>query len=219
VGYWKALCSHDHSGDQLTDQDAQCVGDSTASFDTHTVADVCTIFTHYNGGYCLADDLVTWGDASHPSTCDKSRVELLALALNRCRGRVCDDQQIDSNCDASITTVGQSFTTADNLISGTTPSNEACKEGQCLAKELNNGKALEIDDVKCDRDDHHYQGAMHCHWSVPRYNDDTTAPSHYDVWRRELGTGGYTRVATVNTPDYYVEDPGTNYEYDVTPVQ
>jgi hypothetical protein len=203
----------------LTDQDAQCVGDSTASFDTHTVADICAILLHHNGGDCDDDDRFTWGDASHPSTCDKARVELLAFALNRCRGRVCDDQQIDSHCDPTMLTVGQSFTQADNLISGNTPSNTSCKDSRCLSREINNGKAFEIHDMHCDRDDHNHRGAMHCHWSVPRYNDGTTAPSYYQIWRRPHGTAAFTLSTTVTTNDYYVEDPDSNYDYDVVPME
>src|SRR5262249_38403179 len=145
--------------------------------------------------------------------------ELLALALNRCRARLCDDQQIDSKCDPSQQTVGQSFTTADNLISGSAPTNSACKDGRCLAKELNSGKALEIDDVHCDRDDRRHPGAMHCTWSVPLYNDGTSAPSGYEIWRRPHGTGEFTRVATVHSPVYDVEDPDSDFDYEVVPVQ
>jgi hypothetical protein len=215
VGYYKALCSNDHTGDHLAVTDAICVADTTATFDTHSVADVCAIL--------LNQDAVDNDDdhaGQRPNSCDKARAELMALALNRCRARVCDMQQIDSDCAGSTSrTVGQSFHTVDGILSGTSPTASSCKDGTCMAKEINSGQSLEIDDLHCDRDDHHQRGGMSCHWSVPRYNDDTSAPSQYEIWRRERGTAAFTRVAIVNVPKYYVEDPGINYEYDVVPVR
>ena len=71
--------------------------------------------------------------------------------------------------------------------------------------------------MHCDRDDHHHHGGMRCYWSVPRYNDDTSAPSQYLIYRRPHGTDAFTLVTTVSTTDYYVEDPDNNYDYDVKP--
>jgi hypothetical protein len=200
-----------------TAADAACVADTTTTFDTQTVADLCAILTNHDAGDSDDDDHAS----HHPNSCDKARAELMALALNRCRARVCDVQQIDSDCPGSTSqTVGQSFQTVDGILSGTNPTADTCKNGKCLANEINTGKAFEIDDVHCDRDDHHRLGGMSCHWSVPRYNDDTSAPSHYEIWRRDLGgTAAFTRVATVSLPEYYMEDPDIDYEYDVVPVR
>ena len=88
-----------------------------------------------------------------------------------------------------------------------------------MAKEINNGRAFEIDDVHCDRDDFHHHGGVRCHWSVPRYNDDTFAPRSYEIWRRPHGVGAFTKVATVDTTSYFTVDPDSNFDYDVIPVQ
>ena len=221
VGYYKRLCENSHTGDALTTADARCVADTTVTFDTHTVSDLCAILTRHDGGDDHGDDHCGWGNGSHNTYCDKARAELVALALNRCRARVCDAQQIDSDCAGSTSaTVGDSFYTVDTTLAGATQATPAsvCHGAQCLAKEINRGKAFIIDDVHCDRDDHHHHGGMNCHWSIPRYNDDTEAPRAYDIYRRDHGTGSFAKVATVSSPSYYVEDPDNNYDYDVVPV-
>jgi hypothetical protein len=219
VGYYKELCEGQHSGDALTTADAQCVADTTVTFDTHTVADICAIITRHDGGDDHGDDHSGWGTGSHNTYCDKARAELMALALNRCRARVCDAQAIDSHCDGSTsTTVGQSFTIVDTTLVNATDA-ATCHGARCLAREINTGHAFVIDDFHCDRDDHHRHGGMSCHWSMPLYNNDTVAPGSFEIWRRPHGTGAYTKVATVSTPSYYVEDPDSNFDYDVVPVE
>ena len=220
VGYYKRLCNGSHTGDALTAADAACVADSTATFDTHTVADLCAIISRHDGGDDDHDDHDGYGSGRHVTYCDKARAELVALALNRCRARVCDAQEIDSACAGnSSRTVGQSFTAVDGILSTASPSNGACKGARCMAKEINNGRAFEIDDVHCDRGDFRHRGGIMCHWSVPLYNDDTLAPRSYEIWRRPHGAGAFTKVATVTTTSYTATDPVSNFDYDVIPVR
>jgi hypothetical protein len=222
VGYYRRLCQNDHSGDALTTADARCVADTTATFDTHTVADLCAIISRRDGGDDHGDDHTGWGSGSHNTYCDKARAELVALALNRCRARACDAQRIVAEWtspDAS-STVGASFASVDATLAGATQITPAavCKDARCLAKEINRGRAFIIDDLRCDRDDQRQHGGVSCRRSIPRYNDDTEAPKSFGVYRRPHGAGAFAKVATVNRATYSVDDPSDDFDYDVVPV-
>jgi hypothetical protein len=138
-GYYRGLCNsgesrtyHDNS---LTDGDAACVGSLTTTFHgISTVADLCTVFD--NDGYGQSDTV---------RACDKGEIELMSLALNVCRHRVCLDQEIDSDCsgaDDVLTSVAASLATADAILSDPHRNKYTCSDARCLASEVNTGRGL-----------------------------------------------------------------------------
>jgi hypothetical protein len=205
----------------LTTADAQCVSDTTCTFDNLTVASMCAILGQHVGGDDDHDDHTGTGDPAHVTYCDKACAELVALALNRCRARVCDAQQIQSDCDddhdpsTGPQTVGQSFQLVDNTLCSNPGDPTICKGARCYAKEINDGKALKIHDMHADR-----VGAsgMSMTWSIPMYNDGTSAPSAYQIYRRPHGPGDWTLVDTVHTNAWSLQDPNNNFDYDVVPI-
>jgi hypothetical protein len=210
-GYYKKLCkggqSHPYHHDFLTDQDAQCVGSLTCTFQgISTVADICAV---------LEDD------HSDPKECAKGEQELMALALNICRNYVCLSQEVDSQCDQqhggvdTLTTVGQSFHTADSELCDSARTNDTCKDAKCLAKEINNGHGIHHTSLHIDKAS---ANSVRLTWANPVMDDGTGEGIGYTVWRRPMNSpDGFTLVTTTNqnTLTWVDTSPG-NWEYEVT---
>jgi hypothetical protein len=132
-GYYKRLCHGPHSGDQLTDADAACVGSVTATFaGITTVAQICAVI-----------------EPSFPNdeTCGQSEDDLMVLALNICRGGVCTTQPIESQCGGN-TNVGQSLTESDAILADLARNDDTCDHAKCLSEEINTGRALQLNSRK-----------------------------------------------------------------------
>jgi uncharacterized membrane protein len=125
-GWYESLCHDSHSGDSLTDADARCVGSLTATFaGISTAADICAVL-----------------EPSHPNNdkCGKDEDELLVLALNICKQRVCTAQAIDSRCGSDSRSIGESLAQMDAIFSNPNRDRFSCDHGACLGEEINDGR-------------------------------------------------------------------------------
>jgi hypothetical protein len=200
-GYYKRLCIAPHSGDQLTNADAVCVG---------TVA-------HAFAGISTAADLCAEILPSQPNSdpCDKTDDELMVLALNICRARVCTLQRIDSQC-GSNDTVGQSLAESDAIQSSASRSADICAHSKCLDEEINTGRALEMNTLTLRREG----SSVRLSWRVPYLEDGTGQPTRYHVWRRVAGSlAAFTKIGTTSLTSYLDSASGSGaFEYEVTAV-
>lgn len=198
-GYYKRLCLGPHSGDELTNADAACVASITTTFAwVSTVADICSVIR-----------------PSQPNNdkCQQTEDDLMVLALNRCKARVCDTAGIRSQC-GSNSTVGQSFAEADAILSSPSRNFTTCSQAKCVTEEVNTGRALEMNSLTLNKT---AQGGTILNWQKPYMNDGGPV-NQYKVWRRPIGgTGAFTRIATVNGGVTTYTDATTgNFEYEVT---
>jgi len=196
-GYYKRLCQGPHSGDRLTDGDAACVGRITRTFaGLATVADLCEELT-----------------PSQPNNdpCDRTEDDLMVLALNLCRGRVCALQPISSQCGGSDS-VGASFEESDAVLSLSSRDPAACAHVKCLDEEINTGRALELNSLTLRLE----SDGVRLTWAAPYRDGGGTRPERYQVRRRVRGSlASFTRIAT--TIDLTFLDAGAagEFEYDV----
>jgi N-acetylneuraminic acid mutarotase len=200
-GFYMRLCVGPHSGDQLTDADAVCVGQVAATFaGITTVADICTVMR-----------------PAHPSNdpCDRTRADLMALALNICRARVCTAQSIDSQCGNNAS-VGQSLAESDAILNSPSRDEGTCAHAKCLDEEINTGRALELNTLGLRREG----SGIRLNWSPPYLDDGSGHPSSYHVWRRVQGSlAPFTKIATTTNPTYLDTLSGSGaFEYEVTAV-
>jgi len=142
-GYYAQLCFRRDlgqlpwQGDQLEDADARCVAGLTATF----------------AGLASTDDLcAVIGRAAGRNVCREGEQELIATALNICRARVCEAQSLRSTCRGiASTNVAQSFADADAILSDADRGSAACQEATCELREVNGGRALEMNAVPLRR--------------------------------------------------------------------
>ena len=203
-GYYKRLCHGPHSGDQLTAADAACtaqVAPLTFGWVT-SVSDICGVI-----------------EPSQPNNdkCQQSEDDLMVLALNICKAKVCQSQSIDSQC-GSNKTVGQSLLESDAIFSNPNRTADTCQHGKCLDEEINTGRALEMDTLTLSREGSN----IRMNWNPPYLNDGTGHPTAYHVWRRVAGSmAAFTLIDTVTPPTttYLDTDAGTTaWEYEITSV-
>ena len=199
TGYYQRLCKGPHSGDQLTDADAVCVAGVARTFAAfHTVADMCAEL-----------------QPSQPNNdpCDRTDDDLLALALNICRARVCTLQGLDSQCGSNAD-AGQSLAESDAILSSPSRDAGTCAHAKCLDEEINTGRALEMNSLTLGRD----SSGVRLSWKVPYLDDGTSHPSKYHVWRRMAGSlSAFSKLATTEDTTYRDGDSGS-FEYEVTAV-
>ena len=235
-GWFKHLCSQEsYQGDAITDADAACVGVLTDTFAGFTTKiDVCHVLGSDH------DHIDDWSR----SACSRAEDQLMTLALNICRQRVCLDQGIDSECDqggneetlafshnhspgvgedddddnpdGSTGTVGGSLDAADGILSNPGRTNPECQVAGCLAREINNGHALELASLVARR-----EGAdVRLTWLAPTLGEGAATPSSYIIWRREsVSTAPFVQIGS--TPDVtYVDATAgiASWEYEVTAV-
>jgi len=200
-GYYKSLCHGPHSGDALTDADAVCV--STVA---HTFAGISTVA-----------DLCAELEPSQPNNdaCDRTDDDLMVLALNICRARVCTAQSIDSLCGGN-TTVGQSLAESDGILGSASRTAGTCARAKCLDEEINTGGALELNSLHVSVED----GAIRLDWSPPYLNDGTGHPNRYNVWRRPQGSIlPFRKIGETTEPTFVDLIAGTGaFSYEVTAV-
>jgi hypothetical protein len=199
-GWYKSLCNNSHSGDSLTDADAACVGALTATFGGFsTVAQVCAV---------LGQETV------NGASCTKAEDQLMTLALNICKQRVCPSNAIDSEC-GSNSNVGQSLAEADAILDNPSRNTLTCNQANCLAKEINNGHALELDSLLSMREG----TSIRLNWLQPYVDDGQGAPKSYSIWRRAIGSKTpFVKIGTVTGLTYLDTTVGTgSWEYDLTP--
>ena len=200
-GYYKSLCHGPHSGDALTDADAVCVASVAHTFTgISTVADLCAEL-----------------EPSHPNSdaCDRTDDDLMVLALNICRARVCVAQSIDSDCGGNAN-VGQSLAESDGILGSSSRTAGACAHAKCLDEEINTGDALELNSLTLTRE----KSGIRLRWSPPYLNDGTGHPSKYHVWRRALGSILPFRTIAESTETTFVDVSagGETFQYEITAV-
>ena len=200
-GYYKRLCIGPHSGDQLTDADAVCVGQVALNFaGIATVADICAVMR-----------------PQHPNDdpCDRTEGDLMALALNICHARVCAAQSIDSQC-GNNRNVGQSLAESDAILNGPSHDTASCAHAKCLDEEINTGRALELNSLGLRREG----SAVRLDWRPPYLDDGTAHPSKYHVWRRVRGSfAPFAMIGVTTSPTYLDAASGSGaFEYEVTAV-
>jgi hypothetical protein len=200
-GYYKRLCHGPHSGDQLTNADAACVAQITVTFaGISTVAQICEEI-----------------EPSHPNSdkCDQTEDDLMVLALNICRARVCTAQSIDSQC-GSNTSVGQSLAESDAILASPSRNFETCNHAKCLDEEVNTGDALELNTLTLSL----AAGDVRLTWEPPYLSDGTVLPAGYHVWRRPQGSlSPFTMIGETTSPIFLDATSGIgDWEYEVTAV-
>jgi hypothetical protein len=201
-GWYHSLCtSGGHSGDAITDADAACVAGSTAAFaGIATAAEVCDILSPSHHGNDPAG---------------KAEKQLMTLALNLCRHRVCPAQGLDATC-SSAATVALALAAVDAVLADPGHTNQQLAAAECQATEINNGHALRLDTLAVTLEG----SAVRLTWVAPTLDDGTGTPTGYDVWRRVLGSRApFTRMATTTNPSYLDSAAASGaFEYEVTSV-
>ena len=200
-GYYKRLCLGPHSGDLFTDADAVCVSQVASTFAAiATVADLCAVLR-----------------PAHPNDdpCDRTAADLMVLALNICRARVCTAQSIDSQCGGNAN-VGQSLAESDAILRSASRNADTCAHAKCLDEEINTGRALELNSLGLRREG----SAIRLDWRPPYLDDGTGNPSKYHVWRRVQGSlAPFAKIGVTTDPTYVDALSGSGaFEYEVTAV-
>ena len=217
AGYYKKLCKDGHgkpsSTDALTAADAVCVGQLTTTFaGISTVDDLCAVFNHDSSDHDT--------NGLDCKGCRKGEQELMGLALNICRQRVCPNQEVDSACGADhdshhrvLTTVAASLATADSLLSNPARTKAQCKEARCLAKEINNGRGLHHVSLMLEKAP---GNGTRLNWASPVMDDGSGEASQYTIWRRPMNTDAVYVKLLETTALTYVDDTAGDWEYEVT---
>jgi len=201
-GWYHSLCtSGGHSGDSITNADAACVSAMTSTFaGVHTAADVCDVLdpSHHNN-----------------STCSKAEDELMALALNICKQRLCPSQGIDGSCTGA-STVGGALHNADVLLANANRSNNDCSQADCTAQDVNTGHGLEFDTLSLRREG----GNVRLNWIAPTLDNGSGTPSSYKIWRRPMGSMvPFVQIGTTTGTTFLDQTAGTAaWQYDLTSV-
>jgi hypothetical protein len=200
-GYYMRLCLGPHSGDQLTNADAVCIGQVAGTFaSVATVADLCAVLR-----------------PAHPNidSCVRTSADLMVLALNICRARVCTVQSIDSQCGGNDN-VGQSLAESDAILLSSSRDENTCAHARCLDEEINTGRALELNTLGLRREG----SGIRLDWRPPYLDDGTGHPSKYHVWRRVQGSlAPFGKIGTTTNPTYLDTLSGSGaFEYEVTAV-
>jgi hypothetical protein len=204
-GWYKNLCNNSHSGDSLTDADALCVANVTATFaGLQSVADICAVIQPGQSGGDNGDD------------CGRDEDQLMVLALNLCKQRVCTANAIDSNCGSNSSTVGSSLAEMDTIFLNPERESVTCDHAGCLGKEINNGRALELNSLSVELE----SGRVRLNWLAPILDDGTQTASSYTVWRRPLGSiDPFQQIAATTGLTFLDSGAGTMaWQYLVKPV-
>jgi uncharacterized repeat protein (TIGR01451 family) len=199
-GWYKGLCQNAHSGDSLTDADAACVGALTSTFSgISTVAQICAVLMP---------------TSPNNDSCGKAEDQLMTLALNICKQRVCPVNAIDSAC-GNNGTVGQSLAESDAIFDNPSRTTATCNHAECLDKEINNGHALELDSLQSMREG----TSIRLNWLPPYADDGQGTVRSYSIWRRAVGSKvPFVTIGTSTSLTYLdVNAASGSWEYDLTP--
>jgi hypothetical protein len=185
----------------LVDADAGCVAQVTATFaGITTVAQICDVI-----------------EPSHPNndTCDHTEDDLMVLALNICRARVCTAQSIDSQCGGNGT-VGASLAESDAILNSPARDVGTCRHAKCLDEEINTGRALELNSLTLNRE----AGGVRLTWLPPYLNDGSVVPDRFHIWRRAHGSlSPFVKIGEVIDPTYLDTQSGSgSWDYEITVV-
>jgi hypothetical protein len=192
------------------DADAFCVASIASTFaELRTAADVCAVF----------DDN---GRHGGPGTkeCDQGEDELIATALNICRGRVCEAQNVVSRCGRDErhvieTTVGASFANANAILDAANRSKPTCQQARCELREINTGHALELNSVALAR----VPRGVRVSWQAMEVEDGNGAPDKYEIWRRPFDpSSGFVKIGETNGALSFLDTTAgaSAWEYEVT---
>jgi hypothetical protein len=201
TGYYRRLCHGPHSGDELTDADAMCVAQITATFaGIATVAQICDVI-----------------EPSQPDNdkCGQAEDDLMVLALNICRARVCTAQNIDSQCGGN-TNVGQSLAESDAILVSPSRDRDTCIHAKCLDEEINIGRALDMNTLTLRLEGSDVRLA----WTPPYIHDGAGQPKKYNVWRRLQGSfSPFAKLGDTTEPTFLDTTCGGGaFEYEITSV-
>jgi thrombospondin type 3 repeat protein/uncharacterized protein DUF11/slime mold repeat-containing protein len=194
-GYWKGLCNNPHSGDELTDADAACVASISATFShVATVADIC---------------LELGPNPPNNDQCNKSEMDLMSLALNICKGKVCASSGIDPVC-GSAGTVGEAFDTADAILADPGRTTATCNSADCSTQGVNNGHVLQLDTLSMAV----VAGEVRIDWEPPLSERPVV---RYKIWRRPVGSLAPFELAGYSETEHYVDRSGStgNFQYEI----
>jgi hypothetical protein len=199
-GWYKSLCHNSHSGDSLSDADAACVGALTSTFSgISTVAQICAVL-----------------EPSSPNNdkCGKVEDQLMTLALNICKQRVCPSNAIDSAC-GNNGTVAQSLAESDAILDNPSRTTEQCNQAECLDKEINNGHALELDSLLTVREG----TGLRLSWHAPYADDGQGTVNHYTIYRRAVGSKvPFVQIGTTTGLTFLDVNAATgSWVYDLVP--
>jgi N-acetylneuraminic acid mutarotase len=200
-GYYRQLCQGPYLGDQLTSTDAACVASISQTFASiSAVADICVALRP---------------GSPNASACDNAEDDLMVLALNVCRARVCTAQNINSQC-GNNRRVGQSLSQSDAILSSPSRTAEACADAKCLDDEINSGRALEMNSLTLRREG----SAVRLEWRAPYLDGGAGRPTAYRIWRRaQSGPAPFVQIGETADPTYLDTNSGTGaYQYEVTAV-
>ena len=140
----------------------------------------------------------------------------MSLLLNVCRGRVTDQETIQSQCSTN-TTVGQSRAEADALLCSLSRSQATCAHAQCESEEINSGKALGVTSLRAWKQP---DGGIKLTWSPPYSSPDFETARRYRVWRRPASESPFVQIG--ESPELSFTDdvngPVSDYQYEVTAV-
>jgi uncharacterized repeat protein (TIGR01451 family) len=194
-GYYRGLCNNPHSGDSLTADDAACVAAMSTTFAHVTsVADICTELGP---------------NPPNNDSCNKSEMDLMALVLNICKGKVCASSGLDPAC-GSAGTVGEAFETADAILADPDRTTETCNSADCSTRGINTGHLLELDHLAISV----VAGEVRLDWEPPLTE---TPVRRYFVWRRVAGSlAPFTLIGSTATP-HFADTTGAsgNFEYEI----
>jgi uncharacterized repeat protein (TIGR01451 family) len=201
-GWYNSLCtSGGHSGDAITNADAACVAATTGAFSgVTTAAQVCEILSPAHGSNSQAD---------------KAEKQLMTLTLNICKQRICPAQGLDATC-TSADTVGQARQAADVVQMNPGHTNQQLATAECQSKEINNGRALELNTLGLKREG----SSVRLTWEAPLLDDGTGSPAKYKVWRRPAGTVlPFAQMGVTTSTTYLDTIAGSGaWQYNVTSV-
>jgi uncharacterized repeat protein (TIGR01451 family) len=199
-GWYKGLCQNAHSGDSLSDADAACVGELTQTFaGISTVSDLCAVLM-----------------PSQPNndSCGRAEDQLMTLALNICKQRVCPSNAIDS-AYGNNSSVAQSLAESDAIFADDGRTTATCNHAELLDREINNGHALELDTLLSVREGSN----LRLNWTAPNVDDGVGHVDHYTIYRRAVGSKvPFVQIGTTTGLTFLDGNAGTgSWEYDLVP--
>jgi hypothetical protein len=197
-GYWRRLCRGPHSGGEFyTQEDVDCVGNACAMAGIATVSDLCGRLE----------------PAPSSDKCEQAEAQFVALMLNLCRGRLLEQEPIDSLCTESAT-VGQSRSDADARLCDTHLDDASCTTALCEAEEIDSGRALGVNSLRARR---LADGNIELTWAPPYSPDGSAAVAGYRLWRRDPGGSSSTMIAETQSTSFVDAPPdGPLHLYEVT---
>ncbi len=202
-GFYKRMCNpaNPPQANPLSQADADCVNDTCTFADVESVEDMCEILTSVAG------------------PCARAEREFMALAINICRGQICEGDPISSDCAGNnSTTAGEALAQGDALLCNASPSVSDCFTAACVSYDINSGRAINVDAMTADKIIGNH---VRLTWQLPLH-DPAKSIVLYRVWRSVDG-GPWALVGEVppNVPKTWVDTTAQGLarcDYQVTAV-